>query len=201
MFPKLNLNFRGAFCSEDDVFPTFLFPKLYRFWEVDASGPAPCAETRREPAVLGGGLAGPICESYTMRSPNNLMPSAGNQMDSAARKLNIVGHNSIGSKMRDRYGRSFRPNEPMLRNTILAEMAPGRAMVPSFHIPMNVDPQERIGEMPEGPIFPSGTNDLAPCGQPERSSLYGQRCPATGDGQINTNSRRRFHSRRQRGGS
>ena len=78
-----------------------------------------------------------------------MLPSASNQMDSAVKEMNFVGHWGVGSKARDRYGRTVCENGRLLRGAILVKVSTCLAMEPPFRTPRNFQPHERVGEMPE----------------------------------------------------
>ena len=80
------------------------------------------------------------------------------------RELNIIGHWSSSSKMPERYDRAVCSKELLLRNTIIQKVVSGWEMAPSFHLPMSVPSDHRIGretqdETPIEPILPSVTID------------------------------------------
>lgn len=84
-----------------------------------------------------------------MRSSKNILLSDASQENFTSKEMSIVGHWPSGSQVHERYGRRFRANEALLRKTLMAIIATGWEMVPSPHIPRNVNPRERIGKIPE----------------------------------------------------
>ena len=84
----------------------------------------------------------------------NFLPTAADQMNFGTRALNIIGQWSSSSKMPERYDRSVRAKELLIRNAITSKFNEGWAIAPSFHLPMSVDSSQRVRKAIE-------TNELA----------------------------------------
>ena len=79
------------------------------------------------------------------------------------KELNIIGHWSSSSKMPERYDRAVCATELLLRNAIIQNFVSGWSLAPSFHLPLTIPNDLRIGKMPEGTLAPTAktTSDLS----------------------------------------
>ena len=65
------------------------------------------------------------------------------------KELNIIGHWPSSSKMPDRYDRAVCATELLLRPAIIQNFVSGWSLAPSFHLPLTVPSDLRIGKMHE----------------------------------------------------
>ena len=128
--------------------PSFVSPCLNHRWELEKAEPAAYPPTRWKLAPVCAGLNGPGGETHTLHSPKNFLPTAATQVNFETRELNAIGRWPINSRMNERYDRSVRSGELLLRNAIIQKMAPWRNMVDSFRLPESAQGSERIGKEP-----------------------------------------------------
>ena len=101
---------------------------------------------RRKLAPMRTGLGDANGDDYTLRPPNNLIPTEANQMSFGQRELAIIGHWSITSRIPERYDRTVGSVELLLRNTIVHQIVAGWDIAPSYHLPATVSGHLRIGK-------------------------------------------------------
>ena len=142
------IEFHDAREKHNGTRPSFAPPRINHRWELGKTEPAAYATTRRKLALMCVGANDPAGETYTIHSPKNFLPTAATQMNFGTRELNVIGHWSSNSRMNERYDRSMRANELLLRNAIIQKMVSGWTMVDSFHLPETVPGAERIGKPP-----------------------------------------------------
>ena len=158
-------DFHRAHAETNGPIPSFAPPCLDRKWELEKDGPSAYASTRRELALLCTGMGDPDGGKYTLHSPGNFLPAAATQMNSPPRELNVIGRWSGGSRMNERYDRSVRADELLLRNTIIQNVISGWAMAGSFFFsPETVAVPDRIGKEPKAPARQTPDLDDTPSG-------------------------------------
>ena len=139
------LDMRTTFRRINGNDQTCTFMRIDHAWELIEAEAAPYRTTRRKLAFLSVAVGDADGEKYTLRSPKNLFQTAANQRRFDQRELNIIGNWSSSSKMPDRYDRSARANELLLRNAIVQRIRQGWEMAPAFHLHATVNGTPRIG--------------------------------------------------------
>ena len=117
--------------SEDEFAP--LFPRVTPEWIIDRKRPGTSGTVQAALTRLEGRLGfPPLC---TLHSPRNWFPTMGDQLLFPGEKRNRLGRWAKGSKMPEKYDRTFCVSELKIRDDILQELNKGWTPEDNFEIP------------------------------------------------------------------
>ena len=125
--------------------PSFAFMRLDRLRQLVAADASPYSTRRMKLSLICVAPGDPDGEKYPLRSPENLLPTAANQLKFDQRELFIIGHWSSAPKMPEMYDRSACAIELLSRNTVIHRMRGCWDFAPAFRLPETVVDTTRIG--------------------------------------------------------
>ena len=99
--------------------------RLGRAWQLVAADASTYSTAPMGFALLRAALGGTEGDKYTSHPPKNMMQKAAIGLSADRRKLNNVGHMPSSPKMPQRYDRSARANELLLRIAVVQRMREG----------------------------------------------------------------------------